>query len=67
MRHSMAVKTMLDWYRKGLNPDREMHKLSTCLGHTTPTDTYWYIEAVPDLLRLASDRAERFFIEGEGP
>ena len=44
-----------------------MHKLSTYLGHTTPTDTYWYIEAVPDLLRLASDRAERFFIEGEGP
>ena len=67
MRHSMAVKTMLDWYRKGLNPDREMHKLSTYLGHTTPTDTYWYIEAVPDLLRLASNRAERFFIEGEGP
>ena len=66
MRHSMAVKTMLDWYRKGLNPDREMHKLSTYLGHTSPNHTYWYMEAVPELLALASERAEWFFSEGEG-
>ena len=65
MRHSMAVKTMLDWYRKGLNPDREMHKLSTYLGHTSPNHTYWYMEAVPELLALASERAEWFFSEGE--
>ena len=67
MRHSMAVKTMLDWYRKGLNPDREMYKLSTYLGHTNPKDTYWYLKAVPELLRLASERAERAFTEGDGP
>ena len=67
MRHSMAVKTMLDWYRKGLDPDREMYKLSTYLGHANPIDTYWYIEAVPELLRLASKRAEWFFTKGEGP
>lgn len=64
MRHSMAVKTMLDWYRKGLDPDREMHKLSTYLGHTHPNHTYWYMEAVPELLRLASERAERSLSEG---
>ena len=66
LRHSMAVKTMLDWYRKGLDPDREMHKLSTYLGHVHPKHTYWYMEAVPELLRLASERAERLFSEGEG-
>ncbi len=66
MRHSMAVNTMLDWYRKGLDPDREMHKLSTYLGHVHPKHTYWYMEAVPELLRLASERAERSLGEGAG-
>jgi hypothetical protein len=47
------------WYRDGLDPDREMSKLSTYIGHARPEDTYWYIEAVPELLQLASERAER--------
>jgi integrase/recombinase XerD len=59
LRHTFAVRTMIGWYRKGLDPDREMLKLSSYLGHTTPDDTYWYIEAVPELLRLAVERAER--------
>jgi integrase/recombinase XerD len=37
----------------------EMIKLSTYLGHTKPEHTYWYIEAVPELLQLASARAKR--------
>ena len=36
-----------------------MIKLSTYLGHVKPEHTYWYIEAVPELLQLASARAER--------
>jgi integrase/recombinase XerD len=59
LRHTFAVRTITAWYRNGLDPDREMSKLSTYLGHARPQDTYWYIEAVPELLRLASDRAER--------
>jgi integrase/recombinase XerD len=59
LRHTFAVRTMIGWYRKGLDPDREMTKLSSYLGHTTPDDTYWYIEAVPELMRLAVERAER--------
>lgn len=35
-----------------------MIKLTTYLGHTKPAHTYWYIEAVPELLELASRRAE---------
>jgi len=59
LRHTFAVRTIMRWYRSGLNPDREMSKLSTYLGHARPEDTYWYVEAVPELLRLASERAER--------
>jgi len=34
-----------------------MIKLTTYLGHANPAHTYWYIEAVPELLELASLRA----------
>ena len=49
----------MKWYRAGKDPEREMLKLSTYLGHTEPAHTYWYIEAVPELLELAARRADR--------
>ena len=58
LRHTFAVRTLVDWYRKGKDPAREMIKLTTYLGHSDPVHTYWYIEAVPELLELASRRAE---------
>lgn len=33
-----------------------MLKLTTYLGHASPENTYWYIEAVPELLELAAAR-----------
>jgi hypothetical protein len=47
----------MNWYRTGKNPAQEMIKLTSYLGHADPADTYWYIEAVPELLELASRRA----------
>ena len=64
LRHTMAVRTLIEWYRSGLDPDREMYKLSTWLGHSSPTETYWYLEAVPELLQLATQRAERAIAPG---
>ncbi|ODU80605.1 tyrosine-type recombinase/integrase [Novosphingobium sp. SCN 63-17] len=57
LRHSFAVKTMIDWYRTGKDPAREMIRLTTYLGHSNPSNTYWYLEAVPELLDLAMARA----------
>lgn len=58
LRHSFAVRTMVRWYRAGDDPAREMIRLTTYMGHTRPANTYWYIEAVPELLDLARQRAE---------
>lgn len=58
LRHTFAVRTLLSWYRNNANPSQEMVKLSTYLGHADPANTYWYIEAVPELLQLAARRAE---------
>jgi len=56
MRHRFAVRTLIHWYRSGLDVERELPKLSTYLGHVSVKDTYWYLEAVPELLQLATDR-----------
>jgi integrase/recombinase XerD len=57
-RHSLAVKTLLGWYRRGVDVEHRLPTLSTYLGHGHITDTYWYLGAVPELLRLASNRLE---------
>ena len=57
LRHSFAVKTMINWYRTDKDPAREMIRLTTYLGHSNPSNTYWYLEAVPELLDLAMARA----------
>jgi integrase/recombinase XerD len=58
LRHTFAVRVMINWYKEGKNIDQEMLKLVNYLGHKTVVHTYWYIEAVPELLALASQRAE---------
>jgi integrase len=56
LRHSFAVRTLLEWHEAGQNIDRRMPLLSTYLGHVDPASTYWYLEAVPELLELVSRR-----------
>jgi len=56
LRHAFAVRTLLDWSETGQDIDRQMPLLSTYLGHVDPASTYWYLEAVPELLELISRR-----------
>lgn len=65
LRHTFAVRTMLNWYRSGKDVGREMIKLTTWLGHANPAHTYWYLEAVPELLELASARITGAAMEAE--
>jgi integrase/recombinase XerD len=41
-RHSLAVSTLLGWYRDGLDVQAMLPVLSTFLGHSKPANTYWY-------------------------
>jgi integrase/recombinase XerD len=59
LRHSLAVATLLNWYRSGEDIDAQMPALQGYLGHVNPAGTYWYISAVPELLQLAAERAAR--------
>jgi integrase/recombinase XerD len=57
-RHAYAVATLLDWYRDGENIDAKLPLLSSMLGHAKPEHTYWYLQAVPELLDLVADRLD---------
>lgn len=58
IRHTFATRRLVEWYRSGLDVDRLMPRLATYLGHVSAVETYWYIQAVPELLRLATERLE---------
>jgi len=59
LRHRFAVSTLIHWYRAGADVDREIPKLATYLGHQGPAEVYWYLQAVPELLELATARSRR--------
>lgn len=56
LRHTFATRRLIEWYQTGLDVDRELPKLATYLGHVHIAYTYWYIQAVPELLQLATER-----------
>jgi integrase len=58
LRHSFAVHTMLDWYRDGRDIASRLPMLSTYLGHVDPKQTYWYLDAAPELMAEAARRLE---------
>lgn len=59
LRHSFAVRTVLDAYWADLDVGARLPLLSTYLGHVNPAATYWYLSAAPELLAAAGERLER--------
>jgi integrase/recombinase XerD len=58
IRHRFAVNTLLRRYRAGVDVESHLPRLSTYLGHAHPSDTYWYLSAVPELMRLVVTRLD---------
>lgn len=59
LRHSFAVRTLIDAYRADADVAARLPLLSTYLGHLHPANTYWYLSAAPELFALAGKRLER--------
>jgi integrase len=58
-RHRMATETLLRCYRSGDDVERCIPVLSTFLGHTRASETYWYLSACPELMDQAVRRLEQ--------
>jgi len=61
LRHRVAVKALLQCYRSGADPERRLPALSTYLGHTELSHTYWYLHQNPALMKQAVARLERYW------
>ena len=59
LRHTFAVSTMLDAYTSGADAAAVLPLLATWLGHSEPSDTYWYLTGTAELLAAATDRLAR--------
>jgi integrase len=59
LRHTFAVRTVIDSYQAGGDLNARLALLSTYLGHADPISTYWYLTGTPELLALAAHRLER--------
>jgi integrase len=58
LRHTFAVRAMLDAYTAGEDGQVRLTLLSTWLGHVHPGSTYWYLSASPELMAVAGQRLE---------
>jgi integrase len=56
-RHTLAVNIMMEWYKCGKNVEKLLPKLAMFMGHRHLNDTYWYMTATPELLKLAVERS----------
>jgi integrase/recombinase XerD len=59
LRHRFAHEALLRWYRRGEQVDRRLPVLSTYLGHTHVSSTYWYWRGTPKLMAAACQRLEQ--------
>lgn len=60
LRHTFAVRVLEACPQGRDRINRHMLALSTYLGHARVTDTYWYLEATPQLMADIADTCERF-------
>lgn len=58
LRHTFAVRTMLDAYQAGQDGQATLAVLSAYLGHADPKATYWYLTASPELMAAAGQRLD---------
>jgi integrase len=58
-RHRFAIRTLLGWYREGIDVEQRLPALSTYLGHDCVRDTYWYLSGCPELMEEAMRRLDR--------
>ena len=58
LRHSFICRRLMLWQASGADIGNAMMALATYVGHINIGDTYWYLEAVPELMAIAGDRFE---------
>lgn len=61
LRHYFAIKTLVNCYKKKINPETVIPMLSLYLGHENPKHTYWYLTTTEELMTLVGECVEEKF------
>jgi integrase len=61
LRHSFALQALIRWYREGVDVQSRLPHLALYMGHASIVSTAYYLQWVPSLAALASNRFERSF------
>lgn len=64
LRHTFAVRALENCPDGRDRITKHMVALSTYLGHSKVADTYWYLEATPELMNGIVDSCQAFFVGG---
>ena len=64
LRHTFAVRALESAPKDKRGVGRHMVALSTYLGHTHLSDTYWYLHATPQLMREMADDSSTLLFGG---
>jgi len=65
LRHTFAVRALQACPDGRDAITQHMVALSTYLGHVNVANTYWYLEAVPELMNDIAEKCERFVMGGQ--
>lgn len=65
LRHTFAVRALETCPDNRDHITQHILALSTYLGHSNVSYTYWYLEATPDLMRNIAERCESFVTGGQ--
>ena len=66
LRHTFACRRLQAWYQEGRDVNSLLPLLTTYLGHTKVSDTYWYLTGTEALLSVAAGRFERLVQHSTG-
>ncbi|MFC1848579.1 tyrosine-type recombinase/integrase [candidate division CSSED10-310 bacterium] len=61
LRHTFAVRSLEQCHRNEDNSAQHISSLSTYLGHAHITDTYWYLQAAPRLMKDIAQESQLHF------
>lgn len=64
-RHYFIVRCFLRFHEQGIDVHKAVLKLSTYVGHSDVTSTYWYVTGIPELMSIAAERFRDFSMEAD--
>lgn len=56
----MVVRRIQSWHVQGVDVDRRLPLLATCIGHVEVRELYRYLSAVPELMSIVAERFDHF-------